>query len=188
MFSISYFHMPWDSRYTTIGKEFVYSWCGVVCEMINRWVSQMRALLAACRDLAVDYSTLPQLPYVLNIKRNKWLSMLHIPALWYFDTSVIYPQWRRGVKFVMICEKEARNCKTQLLSIVSKVQIHINPDNKVHEANMGPTWVLSAPDGSHVGPVNFAIREFTSFICKLLHFYSGLTQYPRLHVGISPLK
>ena len=24
---------------------------------------------------------------------------------------------------------------------------------------MGPTWVLSAPDGSHVGPMNLAIRE-----------------------------
>ena len=26
------------------------------------------------------------------------------------------------------------------------------PDSKVHGANMGPTWVLSAPDGSHVDP------------------------------------
>ena len=31
------------------------------------------------------------------------------------------------------------------------------PDSKVHGANMGPTWVLSAPDGPHVGPMNFAI-------------------------------
>ena len=30
------------------------------------------------------------------------------------------------------------------------------PDNKVHGANMGPTWVLSAPDGPHVGPMNVA--------------------------------
>ena len=35
----------------------------------------------------------------------------------------------------------------------------INPDSKVYGANMGPTWVLSAPDGPHVGPMNFAIRE-----------------------------
>ena len=34
-----------------------------------------------------------------------------------------------------------------------------NPDNKVHGANMGPTWVLSAPDGPHVGPMNLTIRE-----------------------------
>ena len=33
------------------------------------------------------------------------------------------------------------------------------PDSKVQGANMGPTWVLSAPDGPHVGPMNLAIRE-----------------------------
>ena len=32
------------------------------------------------------------------------------------------------------------------------------PDSKVHGANMGPTWVLSAPDGPHVGPMNLAIQ------------------------------
>ena len=32
-----------------------------------------------------------------------------------------------------------------------------NPDSKIHEANMDPTWVLSAPDGPHVGPMNLAI-------------------------------
>ena len=31
-------------------------------------------------------------------------------------------------------------------------------DSKVHGANMGPTWVLSAPDGPHVGPMNLAIK------------------------------
>ena len=33
-----------------------------------------------------------------------------------------------------------------------------SPDSKVHGANMGPTWVLSASDGPHVGPMNLAIR------------------------------
>ena len=32
------------------------------------------------------------------------------------------------------------------------------PDSKVHGANMGPTWVLSASDGPHVGPMNLVIR------------------------------
>ena len=35
----------------------------------------------------------------------------------------------------------------------------IYPDSKVHVANMGPTWVLSAPDGPHVGHMNLAIRD-----------------------------
>ena len=33
-----------------------------------------------------------------------------------------------------------------------------DPDNNVHGANMGPTWVLSAPDGPHVGPMNLGIK------------------------------
>ena len=33
-----------------------------------------------------------------------------------------------------------------------------HPDSKVHGVNMGPTWVLSAPRGPHVGPMNLAIR------------------------------
>ena len=35
----------------------------------------------------------------------------------------------------------------------------LNPDSKIHGTNMGPTWILSAPDGPHVGPMNLAIRE-----------------------------
>ena len=33
------------------------------------------------------------------------------------------------------------------------------PDSKVHGANMGPTWVMSAPDGPHVGHMNLAIKD-----------------------------
>ena len=41
-------------------------------------------------------------------------------------------------------------CEQNELSMIE------NP--KVHGANMGPTWVLSAPDGPVVGPMNLAIR------------------------------
>ena len=41
---------------------------------------------------------------------------------------------------------------------LDRVYIIIAPDSKVHGANMGPTWVLSAPDGPRVGPMNLAIR------------------------------
>ena len=44
------------------------------------------------------------------------------------------------------------------------------PDGKVHGANMGPSWVLSAPDGPHVGPMNLAIR--VTFICFVHHPYT----------------
>ena len=36
------------------------------------------------------------------------------------------------------------------------------PDSKVHVANMGPIWVLSAPGGPHVGPMSLAIRDHMS--------------------------
>ena len=32
------------------------------------------------------------------------------------------------------------------------------PDSNFHGAHVGPTWVPSAPDGSHVGPMNLALR------------------------------
>ena len=35
------------------------------------------------------------------------------------------------------------------------------PDSKVHGTNMGPTWILPAPDGPHVGPMNLAMRVST---------------------------
>ena len=35
-------------------------------------------------------------------------------------------------------------------------------DSKVHRANMGSTWVLSAPDGPHDGPMNLAIGVDTT--------------------------
>ena len=38
------------------------------------------------------------------------------------------------------------------------------PDTKVHGANMGPTWVLSAPDGPHVCPMNLAIRGSWKYV------------------------
>ena len=33
------------------------------------------------------------------------------------------------------------------------------PDSKVHGANMGSTWVLSAPYGPRVGPMTLPIRD-----------------------------
>ena len=38
---------------------------------------------------------------------------------------------------------------------------HINQNIKVHGANTGPTWVLSAPGGPHIGPMNLVIGEST---------------------------
>ena len=47
---------------------------------------------------------------------------------------------------------------TAIMLLLHYNKIFAFPDSKVHRANMGPTWVLSAPDGPHVGPMNLAIR------------------------------
>ena len=44
------------------------------------------------------------------------------------------------------------------------------PDNKIHGTNMGPTWVLSASNWPHVGPMNPAIRGARcSFMTCTIH-------------------
>ena len=58
------------------------------------------------------------------------------------------------------------------------------PDSKVHGANMGPTWVLSAPGRPHVGLVNLAfwvgiyhsLRPRVGFIRNLLSVARYLTK------------
>ena len=53
-----------------------------------------------------------------------------------------------------------------------------SPDNKVHGTNMGPTWVLSAPDRSHVGPMNLAIRV-SIYTCsdEVTTFYKNIERH-----------
>ena len=34
-----------------------------------------------------------------------------------------------------------------------------NPDNSVHEINMGPIWGRKDSDGLHVGPTSFVIWD-----------------------------
>ena len=66
-----------------------------------------------------------------------------------------------------ICENERNGHPWSWHKPTSKCRCEATPDSKVHGANMGPTWVLSAPDGPHVGPwtllsvvlVNFYIQQ-----------------------------
>ena len=62
--------------------------------------------------------------------------------------------------------------------LISYKTLHHYPNIKVHEANMGPTWVMSAPDGPHVVPINLAIRVL---LIKLLHASTAITIYNKLH-------
>ena len=57
----------------------------------------------------------------------------------------------------------ANTWTVQYFPVTSKVcgegELYFNTDSKVHVAHMRPTWVLLAPGGPHVGPMNLVIRE-----------------------------
>ena len=54
-----------------------------------------------------------------------------------------------------------------MVLIFERCQGTTDPDSKIRGANMGPIWVLSAPDGPHVGPMNLAIRGWSCVWVKM---------------------
>ena len=66
-------------------------------------------------------------------------------------------------------------------------RFNVFPDNKVHGANMEPTWVLSAPDLPHVGPMNLAIRVDThmrQWSGPLFHIHNSLLHICRTAISV----
>ena len=60
------------------------------------------------------------------------------------------------------------------------------PDGKVHAANMGPTWVLSAPDGPHVSPMNLAIWVGPVYkVCLFCYKHSHYKDKAVVRISIS---
>ena len=82
---------------------------------------------------------------ILKRQPTQWIYLFqmkflasHTILLWKFDTLT---HWSQGD-----------------VALISKEQFSNFPNSKVHGGNIGPTWVLSAPDGPHVGPMVLAIR------------------------------
>ena len=67
-------------------------------------------------------------------------------------------QWQLECLFNSLCRLKTNKTKLCITNPVWDDFPGKVPDSKVHEANMGPTWFLSAPDGPHVVPMNLAIR------------------------------
>ena len=65
----------------------------------------------------------------------------------------ITPKWTNGASVTHI---------PYLIKAWSGNKILYTPDSKVDGANMGPIWVLLAPGGSHVGPINLVIWDIMS--------------------------
>ena len=79
--------------------------------------------------------------------------MVRVSAAWWSSDGGVSP-----LQFT--AEKNMMDAERRKLVVESNkgTKFKTYPDSKVHGANMGPTWVLSAPDGPHDGPMNLAIR------------------------------
>ena len=66
---------------------------------------------------------------------------------------------------------DKKNCSWNGPQHNKRFQNQAYPDSKIHGTNMGPTWIMSAPDGPHLGPMNLAIRvanEISWKMCNLV--------------------
>ena len=88
---------------------------------------------------------------LIPIIRESWYCYPHLTLEDVPRSSRSIFKWRRLVEYVFKTIDCQRNFDLPLLPFMST-------DNKVNGANMGPTWVMSAPDELHVGPMNLAIR------------------------------
>ena len=94
--------------------------------------------------------------YQQNVKHAIYLSFfnIHVEGINYSE----YPCHSNNLEGFQIQLTKLYTNITVYQAMFTEVQT--NPDYKVLGANMGPTWVLLAPDGPHVGPMNLAIREW----------------------------
>ena len=73
------------------------------------------------------------------------------------------------VYFAAVVSRHAGTVNGEVRHYMHSGDCKATPDSKVHGANMGPTWVLSAPDRPHIGPMNFAIwGVYRAFLEDLL--------------------
>ena len=120
--------------------------------------------MAVVSNLSILWKTL-----MLNIHWNwcwniaqRWLfkssmaikTLQHLPI---FHVTLGYNE-NRGISYDGLLRTCPPSCSSHPGSNFAADR---DPDSKVHGANKGPTWDLSAPYGPHVGPMNLAIRGGT---------------------------
>ena len=75
-------------------------------------------------------------------------------VIMYIRCYIMHVNWHE-IHFILFYLRTISHCDVTKTNRWHHNCFHFgNPDSKVHGANMGSTWVLSAPDGPHVGPMN----------------------------------
>ena len=90
-----------------------------------------------------------------NVRVTNLDKFKHIWDIELMENSATFWFWKTNIS---CCPNRLNENEWQSLHTASSSNSW-TPDSKVHGANMGLTWVLSAPDGPHVGPMNLAIRD-----------------------------
>ena len=86
-----------------------------------------------------------------------YLFTISVPKLcWKCTHLKSQPHLPRHNELMCWCAMESRRILCVHNQEFTSVWWRTFPDIKVHGANMGPTWILSAPDGPRVGPMNLA--------------------------------
>ena len=92
----------------------------------------------------------------VTLSLGNFYQMVHVPC-------VIFPYFLSGLHPLKLYLQHVMHKTHIKLPLVTEAAIQTRntniPNSNVHGANVGPTWVLSAPDGPHVGPINLAIRD-----------------------------
>ena len=73
---------------------------------------------------------------------------------------------RKAMVLRAVCGGALSWTHTKLPQKAGVVQGSNYPDSKVHGPIMGPTWILSAPDGPHVGPMDLLSGKSRKILCN----------------------
>ena len=128
---------------------------------------RLQYVLLQTRDNGCAYQIIDLFVHMINIDRYSWKMTINIGAYGAIHKSFI----RKSCKsyytytfnapfgnFPTLCYVAKMLLLYMIIICRNRFSEKTYPDSKVHGTNMGPTWVLSAPDRPHVGPINLAIR------------------------------
>ena len=149
-----------------------------------------------------------ELLYILNIKRNIFWSVLHIPALWYFGSSVTYPPWLRRVKLVVIppcfciaaifvkycytigCYNSWANLRCSgMLSARGKIivkQVYSNWSYSPERPNLGQIWRFLAPCDLEIWRMTF--KNNRAPLLSIIKLYVSFHHHMWIQTGVTVRK
>ena len=146
---------------------------GILCDVSAFWIQQKNILIAS-KHPYTDNGLLVMMDYTETIHDSSvrvaiWVLLapggLHVGSMnlairttktTYMTTTNPLPSWTPDARFLVHQRGATRS--TYPMEITCCPGSNTDPGSNVYGVNMGPTWVLSASDGPHVGPMKLAIR------------------------------